>query len=212
MLPPVPPMPSFAIRSAPSSPSRIRTITTTASRSFPSKTAVAPEQPKKPVEPIHDDHVSSTGPAVISQRSEAAKVAPVTAQETAIAPGLPQTRGPEKPSGKMLGVQMPNPRAESEVEQVIVSDLLSLVYFMLIRLSSAIHARQFPVESIPFFRPNQDRRRTLPTQSPHRRIRLHPPSWRSPTRLTRSLRRPYSRGLLRGTTARASPFFRCGHE
>ena len=119
-VPPVTPMPVLTNRSAPSGPSSVRTFTTTKARPFPPKDAVGSEPPKQPVEPEHHEHVSSTGPDVVSHRTEAAKGGTVTPEETTVAPGLPRTKeAGSKTEG--LNVKMPVPPMESEAEQVIVS-------------------------------------------------------------------------------------------
>lgn len=116
-------MPALTTRSAPSSPSKPRHVSTTAPRHFPPKNAATPEPPQKPVEPAHEEHVTSTGPSVVSQRTEAAKVTPVAPEQVTVAPGLPATRGQHSGSAEKFTVKMPVQRAELETEQVIVSCL-----------------------------------------------------------------------------------------
>ena len=98
-------------------------MTTAPARSFPPKNPANPEPPKKPVEPEHHDHVSSTGPDVISQRTEAAKVAPVTAEETTVAPGLPDSKGTGQSGENAFNVKMPDRPVEAEIEQITVRQL-----------------------------------------------------------------------------------------
>ena len=119
-LPPVPSIPALSIRSIPSSPSRARAITTSTPRSLPPKTAANPDPPVKPVETVQTDHVSSIGPVVLSQRTEAAKVAPVEPELVTVAPGLPESKAATKGFKERSPVNMPIPPPEFQVEQVIV--------------------------------------------------------------------------------------------
>ena len=122
LLPPVPPMPALTTRSAPASPIKSRGISTTTARSFPPKEQ-RPTPTPKAHETVSHSHVTSTGPAVESQRTEAVKASPVTKAEVTTAPGLPETRNVEKTSGARLEMQMPRPEAETEIEQIIVSNI-----------------------------------------------------------------------------------------
>ena len=73
-----------------------------------------------PVEAVQTDHISSIGPVVQSQRTEAAKVAPVTPELVTVAPGLPASKATTDGSSKRSPVNMPTPSAELEIDQVIV--------------------------------------------------------------------------------------------
>jgi hypothetical protein len=70
---------------------------------------------------VADDHVTSTGPKILSQRSEATKVEPIKAESITVAPGLPETKDVPKPKKNTLDVKMPGPPVEAQREQVIVS-------------------------------------------------------------------------------------------
>lgn len=138
-LPPVPPMPAATasiLRNAKSLPA-LRQLSTSSSASA-SKSSKTPS-PTKPqgadqapvADPVDQPVVTSTGPAVVSQKTEAAKPEPVEPEMVTVAPGLPETKASEG-DRKSLDVQMPGPRADSTPEQVIVSHMKRIMSTRLI--------------------------------------------------------------------------------
>lgn len=127
-LPPVPPMPSStapALRNAKSLPALRQLSTSSAASASKSTKTPSPTKPQgadqAPVaDPVDQPVVTSTGPAVVSQKTEAAKPEPVEPEMVTVAPGLPETKASEG-DRKSLDVQMPGPRTDSAPEQVIVS-------------------------------------------------------------------------------------------
>lgn len=128
LLPPQPPL-ARELRKTASTPAlRPRTISSTAPKRFPPKTSdsSASTPPATPAAPTteadhHDHSVSTTGPAVSSQRTEAPKVEKVAPEAVTVAPGLPETKDAGKNVGNMLNIKMPKPREEGEIDQIIVS-------------------------------------------------------------------------------------------
>jgi hypothetical protein len=116
LLPPVPPLPR-STPSAISSPPTSRNLSTTSARQLPPKSKASKPAPAG----NSSDTVTSTGPQVSSQRTEAPKVAPVTPEEVTVAPGLPATKDAGK-GVEGLDVKLPSPPAESEIDQIIVGD------------------------------------------------------------------------------------------
>ncbi|EIW73533.1 hypothetical protein TREMEDRAFT_42405 [Tremella mesenterica DSM 1558] len=112
MLPPVPTLSGLTTRSVPSTPTKSRTLSTTSSRKAPP----VPPLPR-PTQPKSDEHVSSTGPAIESQRSEATKVEEIKPERVGAAPGLPATAA--KGGSKGLDVYIPTAKEDEVAEQII---------------------------------------------------------------------------------------------
>lgn len=57
---------------------------------------------------------------MISQRTSAVNPDQVTPEQVTVAPGLPESKVFSESAGETLDVRMPGPRAEEDIDQVIV--------------------------------------------------------------------------------------------
>jgi len=127
MLPAMPSMPAkFSVASQ---SNFIRSLSTTASTAAKQRSRSS-SQPTVPVtenaEQSTDEPVTTTGPDVISQRTEAPPTEEVAPETLSVAPGLPNTKATEQSKGQTLDLKMPMPAETEEIEQIIVSDLTVL--------------------------------------------------------------------------------------
>lgn len=118
-LPPMPVTPSHQISSA----NFARHISTSASVSAPKKGKAKSDAATTEVEaPVSTETVLSTGPEVVSQRTEAPKTEEISPETEAAAPGLPETQVAAEPDKDALGIQLPEITDKApEVAQSIVS-------------------------------------------------------------------------------------------
>ncbi|WWD18516.1 hypothetical protein CI109_102969 [Kwoniella shandongensis] len=112
ILPPLPPFPNNA-----------RTLSTTATRSQPpkaTKDSTTAPGPATSVSADASESVTSTGPQVSSQRTEALKPEPVAPEQITVAPGLPESKVAATQSGAALETtSFPSVKVEDEIEQII---------------------------------------------------------------------------------------------
>ncbi|KAK8858625.1 hypothetical protein IAR55_002854 [Kwoniella newhampshirensis] len=113
LLPPLPPFPNNA-----------RTLSTTAFRSQPPKKATkdsttAAPGPATAVSADALESVTSTGPQVSSQRTEALKPEPVAPEQVTVAPGLPNSKVAANQGGAKLDMSFPSVKADEQIEQII---------------------------------------------------------------------------------------------
>ncbi|WWC96046.1 hypothetical protein V866_002913 [Kwoniella sp. B9012] len=108
LLGPLPPFPNGA-----------RGLSTTASVSQPPKPKRDSTTGPGPAT-SEDPSVTSTGPQISSQRTEARKVDPIEPEKITVAPGLPKSDvAATKDVSEKLDVRFPGSQAEKDVEQVI---------------------------------------------------------------------------------------------
>ena len=124
MLPAMPSMPAkFSVASQ---SNFIRSLSTTASTAAKQRSRNS-SQPTVPtteeVEAAEDVGIRTTGPDVVSQKTDAPPTEEIPAETLSVAPGLPNTEATEKlqGEGKNLDLKMPMPSETEELEQIIVS-------------------------------------------------------------------------------------------
>ncbi|WVW84610.1 hypothetical protein I302_106644 [Kwoniella bestiolae CBS 10118] len=108
LLGPLPPFPNGA-----------RSLSTSASVAQPPKPKKDSTTGPGPAT-TEDPSVTTTGPQISSQRTEARKVDPIEPEKITVAPGLPKSDvAATRDVGEKLDVRFPGSQAEKEVEQVI---------------------------------------------------------------------------------------------
>ncbi|WWC88723.1 uncharacterized protein L201_003636 [Kwoniella dendrophila CBS 6074] len=102
-----------------------RSISTSASSSFASSSSTSagsaskPKKDSAPPTSKEPPSITTTGPQVSSQRTEAIKVDPIQPEQITVAPGLPKSDIAASTTKESLDVKFPRSQAEEEVEQVI---------------------------------------------------------------------------------------------